>query len=445
MLGSLTHVRRDPLAFLERVSQRYGDIAHLRLGPFHVYLLNHPDDIEQVLVTQQHRFVKGRALSGARRLFGVGLLTSDGELHAHQRRLIQPAVHRVRLDAYARVMTTLAVETRDRWRDGDIVDIAGEMSRLTLAITCRLLFGAEADAIASDIAAALRDATSVMEVAVLPFAALTDLLPFPQVRRLRDARATLDRVLIECIERRRRNGTDSADIVSLLMSAEGVAGGEGMTDSQLRDEIITLILASHETTANALTWTWYLLARHAGVDAMLGAEIDAVLGRDALPDIGNMSDFPFVRMLLTESMRLYPPAWLLARVAVENHDVRGYVVPKGSIVAMSPWVVHRNPEYFPEPDRFDPERWRMDRHDRPRFSYFPFGGGSRGCMGEAFAWMEGVLLLAAIGQRWRFRVLDESAHPEMHPALTLTPKSGIPVQIERRPSRPRTAGRRGHV
>jgi cytochrome P450 len=432
LLGSLAQVRRDPLAFLMRVSGEYGDIAHLRLGPFHVFLLNHPDDIEQVLVTQQHRFVKGRTLGGVRRLFGRGLLTSDGELHARQRRLMQPVFHRARLDAYARVMTLLASDRRNRWRDGDIVDIAGEMRRLTLAITCHILFGAEGDAIAAHIDAALHDATSVMEVAILPFAAVTDLLPVPQVRRLRRARATLDRVLTDAIERTRRNGAGGADVLSLLVSAQHDAGSEGMSDSQLRDEIITLILASHETTANALTWTWYLLARHESEDARLHAEVDAVLGSNGLPRIENLSDFPFVRMTLAESMRLYPPAWLLARVAVENHEARGYAVQNGSIVAMSPWVVHRNPRYFPDPDRFDPERWRVDGHHRPRFSYFPFGGGSRGCMGEAFAWMEGVLLLAVIGQRWRFRLLDDSAHPEVRPALTLTPKSGIPVRIERR-------------
>lgn len=434
MLGSLPEIRRDPLAFLLRVSAEFGDIAHVRLGPFHVFLLNHPDDIEQVLVTHHHRFVKGRTLSGARRLFGNGLLTSDGALHTRQRRLVQPVFHRVRLDEYARVMTTLGVEQRDRWRDGDAIDIASEMSRLTLMITGRILFGAQGDAVAAEIGDALEAATSLLDVAVMPFAALTDLLPLPQVRRFRAARATLHRVIHGLIDRRRRGGGQDGDVLSLLLSAQYEGTGERMSDSQVCDEVITLLLASHETTAHALAWTWYLLARHARDEARMHAEMDAVLGRDRLPLAGDATALTFTRMVIAEGMRLYPPAWLLARVAVENHEARGYVVRAGSFVVMSPWVVHRNASYFPEPERFHPDRWGTVGHDgRPRFSYFPFGGGSRGCMGEAFAWMEGVLLLAVIAQRWRFRLLDESLHPEIHPGLTLTPKSGIRVKVERRP------------
>ncbi len=433
LFGSLPDIRRDPLAFLLRTSAEHGDISHLRLGPFHVFLLNHPDDIEQVLVTQQQRFTKGRSLSGARRLFGNGLLTSDGALHARQRRFVQPAFHRARLDEYAGVMTTLGAERRDRWREGDHIDIAGEMSRLTLTITARILFGSDGDAVAAQIGEALEAATGSLEVAVLPFAALTDWLPLPQVRRFRAARATLHRALTELIQQRRRTGTDAGDVVSLLLAARDEAVGDGMSDSQLRDEIITLLLASHETTANALAWTWYLLARHPDAEARLHAEIDAVLGGGRPPDAADAGNLPYTRMVLAESMRLYPPAWLLARVAIENHEARGYVIPAGSFVVMSPWVVHRNAAYFPDPERFEPERWRADgRNGRPRFSYFPFGGGSRGCMGEAFAWMEGVLLLAVIAQQWSFRLLDESSRPPIHPGLTLTPKSGISVKMQRR-------------
>jgi len=433
LLGSLPEIRRDPLAFLSRVTAKYGDIAHFKLGPFHVFLLNHPDDIEHVLVTHHQRFIKGRSLSGARRLFGNGLLTSDGALHARQRRLVQPAFHRTRLDEYAGVMTTLAAEQRDTWREGDTIDIAGEMSRLTLRITGRILFGADGDAVAAKIRGALETATSLLEVAVLPFAALTDRLPLPHVRRFRAARATLDRVVQDVVERRRRDRHGGGDVVSLLLAAQDETDGERMSDGQLRDELITLLLASHETTANALAWTWFLLARHADAAASLHAEIDTVLATGRVPGVGDVADLSFTRMVLAESMRLYPPAWLVARVAVEDHEARGYIVPKGSFVVLSPWAVHRNATYFPEPERFEPDRWRTERRNgHPRFSYFPFGGGSRGCMGEAFAWMEGVLLLATIAQRWRFRLLDESSHPEMQPGLTLMPKSGIRVRVGQR-------------
>ena len=433
LLGSLPDIRRDPLSFLSRVSAQYGDIAHFRLGPFHVYLLNHPDDIEQVLVTQHHRYVKGRSLSGARRLFGYGLLTSDAAQHARQRRMVQPTFHRVRLDDYGGIIAQLGADRRDSWREGQTVDIAREMSRLTLAITSRILFGGEGDAVAAEIADPLEAATSLLEVAVLPFAAFTDLLPLPQVRRFRAARAALDRVMNDLIERRRRDGNGSGDVVTLLMSARDEATGERMSDSELRDELVTLLLASHETTANALAWTWYLLALHRATTRASTPRSTLFLEKAAFRRAVDVPDLRYTRMVLAESMRLYPPAWLLARVSVEDHDVRGYLIPRGSLVVLSPWVVHRSSTYFPEPERFEPERWRPERQDgNPRFSYFPFGGGSRGCMGEAFAWMEGVLLVAIIAQRWRFRLLDELLHPDMHPALTLTPKSGIRVKVERR-------------
>jgi cytochrome P450 len=206
-----------------------------------------------------------------------------------------------------------------------------------------------------------------------------------------------------------------------------------MSSGQLRDEIVTLLLASHETTANSLAWTWYLLARHADAEARLHAEIHSIVGPDRLPVAADVSHLPFTRAVLAESMRLYPPAWLLARVAVEDHDARGYAIPAGSLVVLSPWVVHRNGAHFVDPQRFDPWRWRAEEQaSRPRFSYFPFGGGSRGCMGEAFAWMEGALIVAALAQRWRFREIEESSPPRLHPGLTLTPKPGIRVRVERR-------------
>ena len=429
MFGNLSEIRRDALAFLLRVSAEYGDIVHFRLGPFSGFLLNHPDDIERVLVTHQDRFIKGRSLSGARLLFGNGLLTSDGMLHARQRRLIQPAFHRARLDDYARVMTLAGTEWCDRLQEGDIVDIAAEMSRLTLTITTRILFGADGEAIATEIADALDAATTEIDVALLPFAALTDLLPLRHVRRLRAARAKLDRILAEAVERKRRIGGDTSDVVSLLLSARDDSG-EGMSHAQLCDEIITLLLASHETTANALAWTWYLLARHAPEDDRMRAELDAVLGGDRLPNAADVPNLPFTRAVLAESMRLYPPAWLIARIAAVDHEAAGHLIPSGSLVVMSPWVVHRNRAYFPDPEQFDPDRWR-GQAARPRFSYFPFGGGLRGCMGEGFAWMEGALLLAVIAQRWRFRLTNESLPPAIQPALTLMPKFGIRVKVER--------------
>jgi cytochrome P450 len=431
LLGSLPDARRDPLAFVLRVSAEYGDIVHIRLATLRVYLLNHPDDIEQVLVTHQHRFVKGRSLGRARQLFGNGLLTSDGALHSHQRRLVQPAFHRQRLSGYAEAMISLAVEHRDRWQAGDALDIAGAMSRLTLAIAGSTLFGSDARMLVEEAGETLETATALLEVAILPLALVTDVLPLPHVRRLRAARAKLDRMLGELIAYRRRDNPQNGDLLSMLLAARGEAGG-GMSDQQLRDELTTILLAGHETTANALAWTWYLLARHPNVEARLHAEIDARLGTRR-PTADDLSRLTYTRMVFAEAMRLYPPAWLLGRVAVEDHEVRGYVVPAGSIVVVSPWAVHRDEAYFPDGGRFDPDRWLPEHQaTRPRFSYFPFGGGSRGCMGEAFAWMEGVLIIAALAQRWRFRLADASIVPELQPAITLKPKGGIRVRVESR-------------
>ncbi len=432
LLGNLPEIRRDPLAFLSRIGAEYGDIVRVRLGPLNAFVLNHPDDIEHVLITHQRRFIKGRTLSRARRLFGNGLLTSDGALHSRQRRLVQPAFHRARLDEYAGVMATAAAERRDTWRDGDVIDIAAEMNRLTLTITARLLFGADGDAAAAEIGDALHIVSSHFDVAVLPFAFI-DLLPLPSARRFRAARHALDRAIYNQIESRRRDGCERDDIVSHLMAARDEGDGARMSDEQLRDELVTLLLASHETTANALAWTWYLLSGHADAAERMHNEIDTVVGIHRLPTAADVQDLSFTRMVLAESMRLYPPAWLIARVAVEDHHVRGYAIPRGSIVVLSPWIAHRNSTHFPEPERFEPARWRPERqNERPRFAYFPFGGGSRGCMGEAFAWIEGVLLLAVLAQSWRFRLVDASRHPEMHPGLTLTPKSGIHVRVEHR-------------
>ena len=413
LAGNLADIRRDPLSFVTRLRAEYGDIAHAKLGPFHVFLLNHPDEIERVLVTHQDRFIKGRTLAGARRLFGNGLLTSDGSVHAAQRRLVQPVFHRVRMEEYAQIVTTAATERRDAWRDGDAVDIADEMSRLTLTISTRLLFGNDGDAIASRIAGPLQVASDAIEVALLPFAAWTDALPLARARRLRRARASLERVIRDLIDERRRHAGDRGDVVSLLIEMPG---------DQLCDELITLLLASHETTANALAWTWYLIARHPSVEARVHADADA-----------HQPEAPFVRVVLAESMRLYPPAWVIARVASEDHDACGYRIPRGAFVVMSPWVVHRDATYFPDPERFDPDRWRAERQNgRPRFAYFPFGGGSRGCMGESFAWMEGILVLSVISRRWRLRLIGEPAQPLIHPGLTLKPKAGIPVRLEQR-------------
>jgi cytochrome P450 len=430
LLGSLREIWRDPLAFLLHTSDAYGDVVRFRIANFPIFLLNDPGEIEGVLVTHQKRFIKGRTLDRARRLFGNGLLTSEGEFHAAQRRRILPGFHRPRLAAYGETMSRLAAAHRERWRPGQVIDIAGAMNHLTLAIAGRTLFAADLEALTADLEAAQTAAIGRLEMTVLPFASFLDRLPLPRARRLRAAQARLDRALYELIDARRRDCQGRDDVLSQWLRAQSETGTGGMSDAQIRDEMMTLLLGGYETTANALAWTWYLLAQHPGVEARLHEELDSVLGsRIAAGE--DVASLPFTRMVLAESMRLYPPAWLIGRIAVEDHVAAGYHLRAGSLVIMSPWVVHRSARYFRAPEEFNPDRWLPERQaGRPKFSYFPFGGGSRGCIGEAFALMEGVLVLAALGQRWKFRLVGEP--PRISPAITLRPNSGIHVRVEAR-------------
>jgi cytochrome P450 len=431
-IGSLRRMQRDPLVFLRHVAAEYGDIAHFRLGGFHAFLLSDPGDIEDVLVTHHRRFTKGRALQRARRMLGNGLLTSEGEFHRRQRRLAQPAFHRPRVAAYGEVMTRLAIRFCERQRAGETIDIAREMNQLTLAIVGRTLFGADVESQAAEVREALTAVLEMFDVSVSPLASLLERLPLPRMRRFRAALTRLDRIVYGIIDARRREGGDRGDLLSMLLLAHDEEGdGGSMTNQQLRDEAMTLFLAGHETTANALAWTWYLLAQHPAAEARLHAEVDALInGR--VPTSEDVPKLTFTRRVLAESMRLYPPAWAIGRRAIEAHPVGGYVVATGSLVLASQWVVHHDPRHYPDPDRFDPERWLPESQAlRPKFSYFPFGGGPRVCIGEAFAWMEGMLLLATVARQWRFQLVP--GHPvSIQPVITLRPHHGIKMTVVRR-------------
>ena len=433
---------RNPLAFLEDVARQHGDIARVPLGPETLYLFNHPDLVREVLVVNHRNFHKGRGLERAKLLLGEGLLTSEGELHRRQRRLAQPAFHRERIAAYGATMAELAERHRDRWRAGDTLDMQREMMALTLAIVGKTLFDADVEDEAADIGAALATTfESFNFVFYLPLGELLERIPIPPTIRFRKARARLDATIYRIIDERRRQQTDRGDLLSMLLMAHDVAGDGGrMSDVQLRDEAMTIFLAGHETTANALTWTLYLLSQHPHVESRLHAEIDGVLG-GRLPGADDLAALPYTRMVLAESMRLYPPAWIVGRRALAPFEAGGFTVPARSIVLMSQYLVHRDARWFPDPQRFDPERWTAERQaERPRFSYFPFGAGPRVCIGEQFAWMEGVLLLATIAQRWRFRLVP--GHPvALQPIITLRPKYGMRMALERRS--PATADRAG--
>jgi cytochrome P450 len=429
IFGVFRDFHRDALAFIENTVRQHGDIVNFRLGSQNAYLINHPDWIKDVLVTHQSNFTKSRAAERLRALLGEGLLTSEGAFHHRQRRLAQPAFHRDRLMGYAAAMVECAVRCRDQWKPGATFDVSKEMMRLTLAVVGRTLFSADVASEADEIGAALTDVVHLFRTMLMPFSEWLEKLPFPHVRRFKRARDRLDQTIYRLIAERRASGRDTGDLLSMLLLAQDEEGDGGMTDQQVRDEALTLMLAGHETTANALTWSWYLLSQNPGAEGTFHAELDRVLnGR--LPAFEDLAQLRYTEAVLAEALRLYPPAWAVGRRAKQDYPVGDYLIPARSIVLMSPWAVHRDPRWFPEPEKFDPERWGPEIAERrPKFSYFPFGGGARVCIGERFAWMEGVLLLAAIGQRWRLR-LEPGHRVETKAVITLRPKFGMRMAAE---------------
>jgi cytochrome P450 len=432
--GGVFYFRRDPLKFLARLAREYGDVVRFKVGPQRAFLLNHPDHVRDVLVTNHERFHKGRALQRAKRLLGEGLLTGEGEFHRRQRRLAQPAFHRRRVDSYGSVMVEYAERAGARWREGETLDVSSEVMRLTLAVVGKTLFDADVESDADEVGEALTEVMELFDFLMIPFSEMLEKLPLPPQRRFLRARARLDAVVYRIIEERRRSGGDRGDLLSMLLLAVDEEGDHtGMTNEQLRDEAMTLFLAGHETTSNALTWAWHMLAQNPDAERRLHEELDTVLEGGRAPTVEDFAALRYTEMVVAETMRLYPPAWAIGRLAIEDHEVAGYRVPRGSLVLVSQYVMHRDPRFFPEPERFDPERWTAEaRAARPQFSYFPFGGGPRRCIGEGFAWMEAVLMLAALARRVRLRPAHGSPSVETRPRITLRPKGPVPMVVERR-------------
>jgi len=435
--------RGDPAEFFTELARVYGDVAHVGVGPEDVYLVSDPELIRDVFVTHGRRFKKGRGLQAAKLLLGEGLLTSEGEFHLRQRRLVQPAFGRQRMAAYADAMVASAAAHTETWTSGDLVDVAEEMAALTLTVVGRTLFGADVSGMRADVADAMTTMLHAFtRVALTPWASVAVRLPTPAARRLRAAEATLDQAVYSIIQQRRAGGRDEGDLLSMLLLAHDTEAAAGepvrMTDQQVRDEVMTLLLAGHETTANALTWAWYLLSEHPAAADRMRAELTAALAGE-LPTYADLPRLPWTTAVLAESMRLYPPAWIVGRRALEDVELGGWRLPAGSLCVVSQWVTHRDGRWWPDPLVFRPERWIdaaggfSEHHDeRPRFAYFPFGAGTRVCVGESFAWTEGVLLLATIAQRWSLTQVP--GHPvAVLPAITLRARHGMPMTLSRLP------------
>jgi cytochrome P450 len=428
---------RDEIGLELRLAREYGDTYRHSIGPFHVSVANHPDAIEQVLVSRSHEFKKDPFYETMKRILGEGLLTSEGEFHKKQRRQIQPIFHHRLIEEYGKTMVEFSACHRERWREGQTFDLHHELMALTLAVVGKTLFGADVERDAGDVGEALSTILGIFDEIALflliffagTAAEYVERLPLPSVRRFHEAIERLDAVIFRLIREKRAAGADGTDLLSRLLHAQ--KEGSGMSDQQVRDEAITIFLAGHETTSVALTWTFYLLSRHTAVEEKLHAELDEVLG-ERLPTVDDLDRLTYTRKVLSESMRLYPPVPGIGREALSDVEINGHLVPKGTSVFMSQFIVHRDPRWYPEPRRFDPERWEPEEEaKRPKYSYFPFGGGSRICIGESFAWMEGVLVLATLAQRWKLRLVP--GHPvALDPKITLRPRYGMRMTVSER-------------
>jgi len=429
LLGNIKAINDDPLRFTMQWARTFGDIVYFRLLNIPVFLLSNPAEIERVLITESRNFIKSRDYRGLRVIFGNGLLTSEGDFWMRQRRLAQPAFSHDRIQTYAGIMVSYAQRTLAQWRDGETRDIHHDMMTLTLEIVAKALFDADVSDDASLVRSSLNELLQNVEVGKLFFPILMK-LPTLKNLRFRRAISRLDKVIYSVIAQRRKSGSGPDDLLSRMLQAQDIDGSR-MTDQQLRDELITLFLAGHETTALALSWTWYLLAQHPEVEHKLHRELDTVLaGRAPVP--ADLFALRYTQFVINESMRLYPPAWGIGREAIRPCEIGGYPVPAGAQIWISEWITHRSSKYFSEPDQFRPERWENDFAKRlPRFAYFPFGGGPRLCIGQSFALLESVLLLATIAQRFRLTLIPGQ---QIVPwaSLTLRPKNGIKVKLESR-------------
>ena len=422
-------MQQNPLDYFTEMTQKYGDVFGMRIGNFRSFFINHPDLIEDVLVKNARKYHKGRILRANKYLFGEGLLTAEGDFWLRQRRLSQPAFHRERINGYAATMAEYTEQMLTKWRDGEQRDIHEEMMQLALRIVGKTLFDADVTRDAKEVGETLdfllRIAANFGRTVLVPL-----WVPTPRNLRAKLGVKRLEKVIYRIIAERRASGHDAGDLLSTLLQVQD-EDGTRMNDRQLRDETITLFLAGHETTANTLSWTWWLLAQKPAVEKKFHEELEGVLGGRA-PAADDLPKLAYMNSVLTESLRLYPTAWGMARLAAEEHEIAGYPVHPGYGVAFAQWVVHRDPRWFDAPLEFRPERWDNGLAKQlPRFAYFPFGGGPRQCIGNTFALMEASVVLATVGQKFRFNLSsDHKVIP--FASITLRPRDGIHVKLEAR-------------
>jgi cytochrome P450 len=431
----LLELATDTIGFLKKLST-YGDIVFFDINGYRSYVLNNPDLVREVLVTHQKNFSKGNGANFIRYLVGNGLLTSEGDFWLRQRRMIQPAFHRKQIAHYAKIMVDYADLWAKRWQPGELVDAKHEMMGLTLAVVAKSLFDAD---ITNDkeMSEALDAMHKWSNRATLPlkFSQFLQKLPLPTTLRFNKALQHFDATVYGLIRERRASGENKGDLLSMLIAAQDelVAGEAGrMTDEQIHDEIITFFLAGHETTALTLTWLWETLGQHPEIEAKLHEELDRVLG-DRLPTFDDYSKLTYTEMVVSEALRMYPPAYAMSRHALTDIKLGDYLIPANSSILVAPYILHHNPKYYPDPEKFIPERFTPEaKAKRPKNSFFPFSVGPRLCIGEPFAWMEAVLMLATLAQRWRLRPAEGFARPGLGPRITLNPDGPAMMRLEPR-------------
>jgi cytochrome P450 len=423
-------MRRDMLGFMRQLHRDYGDLVEFRAAGRRIALVSAPELIERILVREPQRFTKSRVLTmyTSRQILGDGLLVSVGERHRRRRRLMQPAFRPPGIAQQAEIIARWARRWSQRWRPGQRVIMAQEMRRLTLGIAAEAFFGGDLLEEADELSEALASTLALFPRMTVPLADWVALLPLPSNRRFWRARDRLETTVHRLIERRRRRPEDRADVLSLLLEAEAERGD--VDGRSVRDEVMTLLIAGHETTALALSWTWYLLSQHPATERRLRNELEAELG-DRTPGYEDIERLTYTRWVLAESMRMFPPAFFVEREPREDFVLDGHRIPAGTQILMSQYLVHRDPRWYREPERFRPERWgEPGTEAMPRFSYFPFGGGPRTCIGEGFAWTEATLVLATLARSWRAVPCGtQPVAPE--PLVTLQPRDGLPMQPKR--------------
>jgi cytochrome P450 len=449
--------RSSTIDFMRANAQRYGDLVHFRAAGRHVFQLNHPALVEEMLVRDARHHHRGIVMQRARFVLGDGLLTSEEPLHLRQRRLTQPAFHRDRIAAYGSVIGDYALQMTRSWQSGATRDVHHDMLLLALRIVSKCLFNADVEAEARNISTAVDAFMGFLPLAFLPFSAQIMRLPLPLMRRIYQGEAELDALIYSLIRQRRAQGagqkpeqngapnTDQGDLLSMLLATVDTEGQTGsMSDRQVRDECLTLLLAGHETTANGLSFALWLAALHPDWQQRLHDETRNILISESAT-AAHYARLPLTWQHFAETLRLYPPVWVTARTAAEPYTFRGLSMPKGALLIAPQIVIHHDPRWWPDPERYDPDRFAgqapsqraqesasRDETARPRFAWFPFGAGTRQCIGEGFAWMEGVLALATILRDWRVSLpAGHSAALDLQPRITLRPKAGVYLQLDR--------------